>query len=234
MGSKDVIGEAILSFYEYNDPTDIVVESNIVEKDIIPIKYLFRSFIDMPELEQIALDLCKGEVLDVGAAAGCHSIELVNKNLNVTPIDLSKSAVKVMKGRGLKAVNTNFYNVKQKFDTLLFLMNGIGISGTLAELPRFLNHAKSLLKDNGQILLHSSDISYLFIEKDGTLTINLNSNYYGEIKYKMRYKDNETDWFNWLFIDFDLLTEYANKCGLKCELIKKGEHYDYLARLTCS
>ena len=174
MDSKDVIGEAILSFYEFNDPTDIVVESNIVEKDIIPIKYLFRSFIDMPELEQIALDLCKGEVLDVGAAAGCHSIELVNKNLNVTPIDLSKSAVKVMKGRGLKAVNTNFYNVKQKFDTLLFLMNGIGISGTIAELPRFLNHAKSLLKDNGQILLDSSDISYLFVEKDGTLTINLN------------------------------------------------------------
>jgi len=48
----------------------------------------------------------------------------------------------------------------------------------------------------------------------------------------MSYKNITADPFNWLFVDFNTLKHYANNQGLKCELIFKGYHYDYLAKLT--
>lgn len=232
MPHNDAIGEALLAYYNNQDKTNVVVKSSITEDDVIPIKYLFRTWDEMPLLEQKALELSRGSVLDVGAASGCHSLVLQEKGLDVTPIDISKGAVDVMNLQGLEAKEIDFYTVNKQYDTLLFLMNGVGIAGTLKELPKFLNHAKSLLKLNGQILLDSSDISYLFKEEDGSMWMNLNSNYYGEVTYQMEYKDYLTEPFNWLFVDFQKLKEVATGCGLKCELIQKGEHYDYLARLT--
>jgi len=230
--STDAIGQALLAYYNTGDDTDIVVKSSITEDDIIPIEYLFRTYAKMPVIEQKALNLCRGKVLDVGAASGCHSKILKEKGFEVEAIDISEGAVEVMNLQGITVKNQNFFNVTEKYDTLLFLMNGVGIAGTLNELPQFLNHAKSLLKPNGQILLDSSDISYLFKEEDGSEWINLNTNYYGEVSYQMEYKNHLTEPFNWLFVDFEKLKELAKSCGLKCELVCKGEHYDYLARLS--
>lgn len=230
--STDAIGQALLAFYNHKDNTDIVVKSSITEDDIIPIEYLFRTYAQMPVIEQKALDLCEGKVLDVGAASGCHSKILKEKRIDVTAIDISGGAVEVMNLQGIAAKNQNFFDVTEKHDTLLFLMNGVGIAGTLNELSQFLNHAKSLLKPNGQILLDSSDIAYLFKEDDGSEWININTNYYGEVSYQMEYKNHLTEPFNWLFVDFEKLKEVAISCGLKCELVCEGEHYDYLARLS--
>ena len=229
---NDLIGDALWSFYKYSDKTEIKVKCSITEDDIIPIDYFFRDFDEMPNIEKKAIELCAGNVLDVGAAAGCHSIELKNRGLNVTSIDISKGATLLMKSRGLKSIEKNFYDASGRFDTLLFLMNGSGIAGRVDNLPKFLSKCKSLLKDKGQILIDSSNIIYMYEENDDAFKLNLNSNYYGELSYKMTYKDIETDWFDWLFIDFDLLSEYAFQAGLNCELIIEGEHYDYLARLT--
>lgn len=232
MVSPDAIGEALLAYYSHKDKTDIIVKSSITEDDIIPTTYLFRTFDEMPFIEQEALNICVGNVLDVGAASGCHSLVLIEKGIKVDAIDISKGAVEVMKLQDIDANQLDFYDVKDQYDTLLFLMNGVGIAGSLKELPRFLNHAKSLLKPNGQILLDSSDISYLFKEEDGSIWMNLNSNYYGEVIYQMEYKNHLTETFNWLFVDFENLVQAAKSCSLNCELICEGEHYDYLARLS--
>jgi len=232
MNSTDAIGEALLAFYNRQDKTVITVKSSLTEDDVIPTEYLFRAFNEMPFIEQKAIELCVDNVLDVGAASGCHSLVLKDKGLNVTAIDISKGAVEVMRLQNIATQRINFYDVKEQYDTLLFLMNGIGIAETLQGLPRFLIHAKSLLNLNGQILLDSSDISYLFKEEDGSMWMNLNSNYFGEITYQMEYKNHLTEPFNWLFIDFNKLKEVAETCGLKCDLVCEGDHYDYLARLT--
>lgn len=232
MANNDAIGEALLAYYNHKDKTDIIIKSSITEDDVIPTHYLFRTFNEMPLIEQKALGLCVGNVLDVGAASGCHSLVLKDKGLDATAIDISKGAVEVMKLQSVDAQQLDFYDVKEQYDTLLFLMNGVGIAGTLKELPLFLNHAKSLLKPNGHILLDSSDIAYLFKEEDGSMWMNLNSNYYGEVTYQMKYKNHLTEPFNWLFVDYERLTKTAEECGLKCELVYEGEHYDYLARLT--
>ena len=232
MPNNDVIGQALLDYLNNDSFGNITVKSSITEDDILPLNYLFRTFKQLPKIEKKAIALCKGNVLDVGAGSGCHSLLLQNKNVKVKAIDTSKGAVEVMIKRGVDAQQLNFYEVVDKFDTLLFLMNGVGIAETLNELPKFLKQAKSLLNPNGQILLDSSDIVYMFEEEDGSKWVDLNSTYYGEVTYQMEYRNSITEKFDWLFVDFNRLTETAKHCGLKCELVVKGSHYDYLARLT--
>lgn len=231
MIDKDVIGKALMDYFNNNNSEDITVVSSISEDDVIPLPYLFRTKKEMPKIEQKALSLCKGKVLDVGAASGCHSIVLKKTGFDVSSIDISIGAVELMNKRGLNAKILNFYDVKTKYDTLLFLMNGVGIAETITGLDKFLTHAKSLLNKDGQILLDSSDISYMFREEDGSMWMDLNTSYFGEVVYQMQYKNLKTTKFNWLFVDFKTLKEKALKLGLKTELIVEGENDDYLARL---
>ena len=112
------------------------------------------------------------------------------------------------------------------------MMNGLGIARTIDNFSNFLQHCKSLLAKDGQILLDSSDIKYLFEEEDGSFLININDSYYGEVEYQMVFEDVKGPNFDWLFLDFDLLSFYAEANGLKATKIADGNHYDYLARLT--
>ncbi len=232
--NKDVIGRALLDYSNNVHTVDILVISSISEDDVIPISYLFRKEEELPKIETKALSLCKGTILDVGAASGCHSIILKNKGFDVTSIDVSKGAVEVMSTRGLSSECINFYDLNKKYDTLLFLMNGIGIAGSLNGLDKFLIKAKTLLNGGGQILLDSSDISYMFEQEDGSIWMDLNSSYSGEVVYQMKYKDSITDKFDWLFVDFNTLMTKASEFGFKTELVLEGDNDDYLVKLTVS
>lgn len=228
----DSIGLAIADFAQNKSANDIVVISDICDDDVLPVNYLFRSFDEMPELEKLALELCQGHVLDIGAGTGCHSLELAKKGHPITAIDISEGAVNYMIKQGLNAsVNTIFSLPKVSFDTILLLMNGIGLAGTKDELGPFLKNLKSKLNTGGKILCESTDLTYLYQEDDGSVWIDLNNKYHGEVKFKMKYGSAETDWFNWLYIDFDLLKDEAKKTGLTCELVMHGESNNYLACL---
>jgi len=234
LNNTDALGEALLDYLNDRNTEDIKVISSISENDKLPLSYLFRTEEELPIIEKKALSLCKGKVLDVGAGSGIHSLILQKRKLAVTSIDTSKGAVETMKQRGvINPLHKNFFALKnKKFDTLLFLMNGVGIAQTLGRLTPFLIHCKSLLSENGQILLDSSDIKYMFEEEDGSFLLNLNENYYGEVAYQMSYKNHKTLPFSWLFVDFYTLQNHASQIGLTCELIIEGNHFDYLARIT--
>ncbi|AYN68936.1 class I SAM-dependent methyltransferase [Euzebyella marina] len=230
---NDIFGRALLD-YQNNDYTeDIVTKSSLDEEDILPLPYLFRIFDEMPPIEQKALQLCKGKVLDIGAGAGSHSLYLQNKGFDVTALDSSKGSTDVCKLRGIKkAVHGSLLNyADSSFDTLLMLMNGIGLVGEIGSLTDYFSHLKSLLKPKGQILLDSSDIIYMFEEdEDGGIWVP-DQNYYGEVEFTMLYKGKSGLPFKWLYLDFQTLTNAAEASGLNCELVLEGEHYDYLARL---
>jgi cyclopropane fatty-acyl-phospholipid synthase-like methyltransferase len=198
------------------------------------VAYLFRSYKEMPKLEKKALQLSKGKVLDVGCGAGSHSLYLQNdKNLEVTSIDISENAIQSCQLRGLK--NAKVQNIldlgNEKFDTILLLMNGTGIFGTLAETSKYLLKLKSLLAPNGQILIDSSDIIYMFDEdEDGSKWITADG-YYGELTFTISYKNQTEEAFPWLYLDYNTLQNAAFDNGLQCELLEKGKHFDYLASL---
>lgn len=230
---KDPMGKAIFDYYHTRKAGKLRVLSSMFYEDEIPVPTLFRTFDEMPLQEQKAIELCRGRVLDVGAGSGCHSIVLKDRGLDVTAIDISELSVEVMKERGLDARNINFFDetFAERFDTILLAMNGIGIVGKTERLPDFFRSIKRLLAQDGQVLLDSSDIRYVFMDDDGVMDIDLAAGYYGEIDYKMRYKNITGEPFEWLYIDFDTLSMYAEEHGFKCEKCIDGEHYDYLARI---
>ncbi|MBA4135545.1 MAG: SAM-dependent methyltransferase [Flavobacterium sp.] len=240
---KDLFGQAILDFQTNNSPEDLITETNISEADEMSVDYLFRGYNDMPKLEKKALQLAKGKILDVGCGAGSHSLYLQEKGFDVTAIDISPNAIKACQLRGVKNARVqNLLDVendpseseqaKQKFDTILLLMNGTGIFGTLAETSKYLQKLKSLLNPNGQILIDSSDIIYMFDEdEDGSFLVPANG-YYGELTFTVSYKGQTEDTFPWLYLDYNTLQNAAHANGLECELVIEGKHYDYLAKLS--
>lgn len=231
---KDIFGKALLDYQKGYYSEDIVTHSSLDEADTLPLPYLFRNFDGMPTIEQKALGLCKGSVLDIGCGAGSHSLYLQQKGFEVTALDRSKGAIETCRIRGVEnRVHSDILDFKNpKFDTLLMLMNGIGVVGHLRKLSRFLIHLKTLLNPGGQILLDSSDIIYMFDEDDdGGRWVPDSGNYYGEVAFTMQYKDLKSEAFIWLYLDFRTLKNAATTNGLRCEICKKGEHFDYLARL---
>ena len=233
---KDLFGKAILDYQTNNSPEDLITETSISEADEMSVAYLFRSYAEMPKLEQKALQLAKGKVLDVGCGAGSHSLYLQNElNLDVTAIDISANAIKACELRGLKKAKVQ--DIMQldgeKYDTILLLMNGAGMCGKLKNIPNFLQKLKSLVTDDGQILVDSSDIIYMFDEdEDGGKSIPTDVDYYGEVIFDIEYKGEKEASFDWMYIDYNTLQNAAVANGLQCELILEGEHFDYLARLT--
>jgi len=231
MKEKDIFGMAMKAYYFKKDKTPIIVHSPDFDDDEIAIKYLFRNFSEMPKTEQQALKLAYGDVLDVGCGAGSHTLYLQQKNIKVKAIDTSEGAIDIAKERGvLDAEVKDFYAESGKYDTLLFLMNGTGIIGNLINTDNFLNICKEVLKPDGQILIDSSDLS--FLEDNEEPNDDLNRKYIGEIDFCISYKGEKSDYFPWLYMDFDLLKLAAQKNDFNCELIVEGEHYDYLAKLT--
>ena len=233
---KDLFGTAILDFQTNNSPEDLITETTISEEDEMSVTYLFRDFSGMPILEQKALLLAKGKVLDVGCGAGSHSLYLQNeKKLAVSAIDISEKAIKACKLRGVsnaKVEDILLFETSEKFDTIILLMNGTGIFGKLENVSKYLQKLKSLLVENGQILIDSSDIIYMFDEdEDGGKWIT-GAAYYGELDFTVTYKGQKEAPFPWLYMDYNTLQNAAIANGMQCELILEGEHYDYLARLT--
>lgn len=232
---KDILGAALLDFHNGNYTEDIITYSSLDEKDTLPLPYLFRTYAQMPELEKKALALCKGSILDIGCGAGSHPLYLQEQGFDVTCLDQSKGAIAVCKARGIKNLHEGSLLEADlgTFDTLLLLMNGIGIAGQLKHIDLIFNRLKSLLNQNGQILLDSSDIMYMFeLDDDGGYWIPEDTPYYGEVRFTMEYKKQKSNEFSWLYLDFNTLQRAADFNGLSCELLFEGNHYEYLARLS--
>ena len=230
---KDLFGKALLDFQNGNYSEDITTSTNISDEDVLPLPYLFRDYKDMPKLEQKALKLSKGSVLDVGCGSGSHSIYLQKKGFKVKAIDISKGAIEVSKQRGvLRADILNILDEAETFDTILLLKHGTGIFQELTQVSKYLSHLKSLLNPNGQILIDSSDIKYMYEDEDGGYWMDMNSSYYGELDYFLSYKGEKEAPMKWLYLDFETLKLACETLGLRCELVFEGAHFDYLAKLS--
>lgn len=231
--NHDAMGRAIADYWKDGKADRLRVFSPMFEEDEIPVEMLFRQPQDMPVIERKALNMARGKVLDVGAGAGCHSLALQERGLEVTAIDISPLAVETMKQRGVKkALEQDFFTLSGSFDTILMLMNGIGIVGNLERMPDFFRQLDKVLADGGQLLCDSTDICYVFEDDEGNIDYPDLGHYYGELSYRMQYKDTISESFPWLYIDVETLKSVAAENGYSVEIVIESDHYDYLARIT--
>jgi len=230
----DIFGKALLDYHAGEQMGELITETSISEEDVLPVSYLFRSFNTMPPIERTALAHCRGSVLDVGCGAGSHSLYLQNQGLDVTAIDESPGAVQVARSRGVKkAIHSSLLNYSEgRFDTILLLMNGTGIFSTLEEVPRYLEHLRTLLNAKGQILIDGSDLQYMYDRTyEGGIMVPANR-YYGELDFVITYKGRSTKPFPWLYLDERLFELLADDHGFNIEILERGDNFDYLAKLS--
>lgn len=227
--SLDVLGQALYDYFHGHRGDKLLTLTNFGDTEEMPVGEFFRKPIDFPELEHIALSLCDGRILDVGAGAGSHALFLQKRGMDVTALEHSPMACDVMRARGVEQVVTAdfFEYTGASYDTLLFLMNGIGVAGTIDGLTTLLNHCKTLLNPGGQLLFDSSDIAYLYA--DGT--VGRPTGYYGEIGYQYAYKGSRSKPFDWLFIDQGTLIGIAQPLGWVVQILYEDGHDQYLARM---
>lgn len=219
-------GAALRDFLAGDPDAEVLVRAEDGEVERTPARVFFREPGEFSALDAAALDLCRGRVLDVGAGAGCHSLVLQARRLSVTALDVSPEAVEVMRRRGVRDVRCGdvFGFAGERFDTLLILMNGIGLVGTLAGLDRFLRDVSRLLTHGGQILLDSFDPGPADPERPRT--------YAGEMRFQLEYGGVRGAFYDFLFLDFETLRRHAEPAGWHCESIWQEAEGHYLARLT--
>ncbi len=231
---KDLMGRAIWDYFYQKNPEDLQTETSISELDDLPVSYFFRTYKEMNALEQKALDLSFGKVLDVGAGAGSHALYLQNdKKLKVTALDISPKSIEICKARGLEnAVCEDFLKFSgDKFDSILLLMNGTGIFQSLAKIDQYLQKLKTLVAENGQILIDSTDILYMYDQdEDGGVLVPA-TGYYGELDYYLHYKGESEEPMKWLYLDFNTLKNAAQANGFKIQKVLQVDD-SYLAKIT--
>lgn len=191
---------------------------------------MFRPFSRMSRMERKALSLCSGRILDVGAGSGCHSLYLQKRHRHVDALDISCGCINVMKKRKIRStIHNNLFCLENRFyDTILMLMNGIGICGSIDGLNLFFQFVPRILSKKGRIIVDSTDIASLY---DTEKLQSSEDHYYGETQFTMSYQSVISDPFDWLYVDFETLKLHAGFHGFSCQKIMSDQSHRYLASL---
>ncbi len=228
---KDPLGTMLLDYLSGRQDAFVEVDSTTLEMWTMKGETMFRSYLKMDAVERLALEICDGAILDVGAGAGCHTLYLQEQGLGVDALDISPGCIEVLAQRGVKNIfHQNLFSVTQKkYKTILMLMNGLGICGTLDGCNLFLQFVKTILDVGGQVIADSTDLTSLYNETLPSAS-ELDS-YFGETEFVMKYKNLRSDPFTWLYIDFRTLETLVRFNGLQCERLLSGEGGKYLVRI---
>jgi SAM-dependent methyltransferase len=231
MEPRDVLGSAWLDYWHNQTVAPLLLHPSYGPTEEMPVNYFFRDAHEFPPIEQYALDLCRGQILDVGAGVGSHALFLQQQKKAVTTLEISPVGVQIQQARGVKcALQTDYRDYQPGgFDTVLLLMNGIGLVGSLAGLRDFFQRAKAWISPAGQLLFDSSDIAYLY--EDTNLPAD---GYYGEVRYQFEYRNCWGEWFSWLYVDQDTLRQVAQETGWQTQVIFQDDQDQYLVRATRS
>jgi len=222
-------GQALLDYLNGDEEAHYILRRN--DGIAYPPIYAKRFFYPdgLPELDRIAIELCAGKVLDLGAGAGSHSLAIQDRGLDVTSVDISAKAVEVMSRRGCNnaRVGDLFDRYSEPFDTVFVILN-IGIVQNLDGLARFLKHLDALLCDNGRFITDSidprdsEDESY----RKYTQAKIAKGRYLGERTLRIEYKNQISDWFEWMHIDQETLERYVHEAGYSMESLgNDGKRY---------
>lgn len=220
-------GAALLDCFR-GDASAMLICHQDGARDDVPAAFWLRETID--PLETLALDRCRGRVLDVGAGAGLHALELQRRGFDVTAIDISPECVLIMRERGVRNAEVADMYVFEggPFDTIVCLCNGLDKVGRLADLSRFLDRMRDLLAPDGQLIADSFDLR---VGADAARLAELArkeaaGRYFGEIDLEFEYKGRRGDAFSVLQVDYETLAQIVERHGWRCEQIKSaGGHY---------
>ena len=99
--------------------------------------------------------------------------------------------VDILKERGVRDARQATWMdlLDEPFDTVLMMMNGLGLSETLAGLRRFFRRARRLVRPDGQVLADSTDVRVRMEPKAGRSggSTRRDGRYVGELHFQDRF-----------------------------------------------
>ena len=222
------LGRALQDFLDRGEDTRIGVHRSDGLSYSIEARDFFFIGGRLGPLDEEALRQARGRILDVGAGAGRHALALQERGREVVAIDISPLCVDIMRRRGvLEARLADVFEVQAEdfgqFDTILFLMQSIGMAGSLFGLERLLLSLRILLRPGGQILLDSS----------ANVSLGAQGNPSSEgIDVYFSLDGLQGESFSWLYIGERSLSETARRLGWSMAVLARMPQGEYLARLA--
>ena len=205
----------------------LVMRTDLAGDEAVPVALFFRPVEEMPPVERRALAEARGRILDLGAGAGAHARPLSAAGNAVTALEILPEALAELVAGGVADVRAGGLEAlrdDERFDTVLVLMNGLGLPGTVAALDDFLIALAAHLAPGGRILADSTDPSAWDPPDDGR--------YVGEIHMQLEFEGRSGPPFPFLFVDPDTLAGACARAGLGCEVLELEEDGRYLAAMT--
>lgn len=215
---------------------DAVLEVHVAGggSETMPVSLFFRGREGLRDVDRTALALARGRVLDAGAGVGSLALILQEEGLEVTAVEVIPRAVEIMVARGVRDARTGRLEdlEGETFDTILLLMNGTALAGTLSALPRLLSALERLLAVGGQILLDSTDLLEGEPGSRGEPYSWDPGDYPGELQYQVEFDGHRGTPFPQLFVDPLTLAAVAVEKGFRTEIVLRSEDGAFLARLV--
>lgn len=230
--AMDLHGKAMLDYLNGRHDAAVIMhrDDGFSYPPIMAARWFYENGI--PNLDSRALALCRGRILNVGAASGTHSLLLEDKGLDVLSLDASACAVEVMTRRNVRNPMLADINslVTDPFDTILLLC-GIGVVGTLEGLKRFLVSARAHLSKNGILITDCTHPRADTLEVSQRYCDQLvaRGKYEGERTLRFQYQDSMGPWFEWLAVSPEILEAHARKAGFDFEVV-----FSELGRTLCA
>lgn len=222
------LGRALVSYQDGKSDAAVVVYNDLGPQTTLPVELFFRDLSEPTGIESAALDACGGRVLEVGSTAGAAALALQGRGMAVTALDPMPEAVAAMKQRGVRDPRLGDvfdFQDPAPYDTVLLLMNGSMVAGTLSGLSRLLERLDAILAPGGRILMDSTDL-----REDGRAEAE-DGRYVGELHYQLEFEDSRGPPFPQLFVDPDTLEALARRAGFVMEVLARGPEGAYLARM---
>jgi len=231
------LGAALLAYHTGRNDAVLRIDSDVFDSENVAVRLYYRPDEDpLPDLDRRALDRCTGRVLDAGAGAGRHALDLQCRGLEVTALDVSADAVRVMQDRGISDVRQGdiYTSDLGTYDTILLLMNGIGLAGGPEGLNRLLGRFRQLLRSGGRVIFDAAglDAAVHKDEFEEMTDMAIGRPQLGEVFFRLTFDDLEGSWYPWLFPTSTQLAEAARTAGFEFTIIGRGARGAFLVELT--
>ncbi|WP_159945322.1 MULTISPECIES: bifunctional 2-polyprenyl-6-hydroxyphenol methylase/3-demethylubiquinol 3-O-methyltransferase UbiG [unclassified Nocardiopsis] len=190
----------------------------------------------LSELDQAAVAMARGRILDVGTGAGRHALALRHQGKDVVGLDPSPGAVEVTRQRGVAAELGSIAHPPEgigAFDTLLLLGNNLGLLQGTQRAPMVLRHLALLARRGAQLIgtgmdPASSDPDHIAYQDRNRQRGRLP----GQIRMRVRSGALATDWFDYLLLGPDELDRLTRPSPWRLETVQEqGRKYLAVLRL---
>jgi SAM-dependent methyltransferase len=235
ISSYEPYEQAMMDYFkgEKDNLISIIREDGFENK--IPVSFLYGNSERFSLIDDKALSMCRGRVLDVGAGSGNHSLFLQQEGFEVYALEILPALIKILRLRGLSNVmESDVIQLENgNFDTVVMLGHGLGIAQDLSGLNALLQKLKSLITREGYILCDSLDVTKTDIPENLEYQKHIErlGRYRGEIRFRFKYKDSAGSLIKWLHVDLDTLSEVAFRNDMLCKLVYTDLDGNYLAQL---